>query len=92
MACATAKKLRQDPSLYHVAWDNLNRWKQTLRPWPPALREWEDILGQGQEAAITCLVEDSPKGRRLRQSHPFVGVLTPTERNAILQRYESISA
>lgn len=50
------------------------------------------ILAQGPGAALARLTEDSPRARRLRQSSPFPGVLTPPERNAIFAHYESLSA
>jgi len=59
---------------------------------PPALAEWEALLAQGAEVALTALLADSERSRRLRQSSPFVGVLTPEERNHILLQYEQSAA
>jgi hypothetical protein len=92
LALAIAQKVRREPALFHVAAENIERWKHTMDRWPPALREWEEILEQGVETAVSILVEDTARGRRLRQSNPFAGVLSPRERNDILRRYESISA
>ena len=92
MARAVAEKLERDPGLFEIAKENLRRWKKTLVPWPPALGEWERIVEDGLVRAIVNLLDDSPDGRRLRQSHPFPGVLTPQERNEILRRHESTSA
>jgi len=92
LARATAEKLRRDAALFAVAQANLQRWKATLSPWPGALKEWEECIASGKEAVIALLTEDSPRGRRLRQSSPFVGVLTVAERNAIFRRYESHTA
>ena len=41
---------------------------------------------------LSVLTDEGPRGRRLRQSSPFPGVLTPRERQAIFDRYESIAA
>lgn len=91
MAQAIARKLRHDPSLFETAGNNLDRWRSTIIPWPPALAEWEQIIAGGMERALSCLLENSARGRRLRQSHPFPGVLTTQERNEILRHYESIA-
>jgi hypothetical protein len=92
LALETAAKLRRDRSLFDVAHANLRRWKAHLDPWPPALAEWEEILVGDHDHALRLLTEDSPRGTRLRQSSPFAGVLTAAERQAILDRYESIPA
>lgn len=92
LARATAEKLRRDPARFVVVVENLQRWRQQMQPWPAALQEWADILTQGQSAAIAALTEDSERGRRLRQSNPFAGVLTPQERNAIFTEYEARAA
>lgn len=91
MAQAIAGKLRDDPSLFNTAARNLDRWRSTINPWPPALAEWDQIIAEGMARSLSCLLEDSPRGRRLRQSHPFPGILTTQERNEILRHYESIA-
>lgn len=63
-----------------------------MQPWPAALQEWELILAQGQLVALGALIEESERGRRLRQSNPFAGVLTPQERTAIFAEYEAHAA
>lgn len=92
MARGVIAKLEREPALFDIAHRNIERWRSHLVPWPPVLQEWEAILDQDGERATQCLTEDLLRGRRLRQSHPFVGVLTPKERNAICRRHESISA
>lgn len=92
LARAIAAKLAAQPALFEVARENLRRWRATLDPWPLALQEWEEILAQGESAAIARLTEDTARGRRLRQSSPFAGVLSPRERQAIFDHYESLSA
>jgi hypothetical protein len=92
LARATAAKLRADPSLMQIARDNLHRWKSQMDPWPPALAEWEAILQEDFDSIIAQLIEDSERGQRRRQSDPFPGVLTPEERQAIFDQYESLAA
>jgi aryl-alcohol dehydrogenase-like predicted oxidoreductase len=57
----------------------------------PALREWERILTTATpEEILATLVEDSEHGARLRQSSPFVGVLSREERNTIFAYFETL--
>lgn len=92
LAKAVAMKVRSDPHLLDVARENLKRWKTTLSPWPDALAQWEKIVDQDVESMLAALVEDSPRGRRFRQSSPFAGVLSPKERAIIFDQYESTAA
>ena len=43
-------------------------------------REWMVILGKPWEQIRVVLLDESDEGQRLRQTDPFVGVLTPEER------------
>ena len=92
LARAIAAKLGSDPAGFEVARRNLQNWKGHLEPWPDDLAEWEGILDSGDATALAQLTEESPRGCRLRQSNPFAGVLTPRERKAIFDYYESIPA
>jgi hypothetical protein len=84
-----AEKIQQKPGLMKIARDNLKRWKKIHRPWPPALREWEEILAQNPtERVLEILTQDNDEGQRLRQSDPFVGILTEKERTWFLENYE----
>jgi hypothetical protein len=84
--------VQDDMTLLDVARANLRRWRAAMEDWPPALAEWEGLLEQGAEAALAALTEQSARGRGLRQSSPFAGVLSPSERKDIFDRYESITA
>jgi hypothetical protein len=46
-------------------------------------REWLTILERPWEEVRAILLDESDEGQRLRQSDPFVGILTPQERWAI---------
>ena len=86
-----AEKIQRQPGLMRVAVENLRRWKRQMRPWPPALREWEMILAKNPPARVLeILVQDNEEGQRLRQSDPFVGILTEEERLWFLECYEKI--
>lgn len=48
--------------------------------------EWADILARGWEHARRVLLDPGEEGRRLRQSSPFCGVLSPRERWALYRK------
>ena len=43
-------------------------------------REWRPILDRPWPEIRAVLLDESDEGQRLRQSDPFVGILTPQER------------
>jgi hypothetical protein len=71
-----AGRLRRDPSLLEVALGNMARWNCQDRAW---WREWSLILRQPLEDIVAVLECDEEEARRLRQSSPFAGILTPQE-------------
>lgn len=90
LGAAVADKLWDDPSLLRVAHDNLERWECIREP-EPVLEEWRTILSMSSlEELRELLTEESERARRVRQSSPFAGVLSPEERRAIFRRYESL--
>jgi hypothetical protein len=83
------KKIRERPELMKVAWAQLRRWKRMSRPWPACFREWERILKKNStERVLQILTQDNDEGQRLRQSDPFIGILTEEERTWFLEEYE----
>lgn len=87
MAQAIVAKIDQDPTRA-----GLTRARATCRRWldthaSPALKEWLEILELPWACIRERLLEDSEEGRRLRQSDPFCGVLTPQERWQIYRDY-----
>lgn len=85
---AVAAKLEAHPELLDVARANVRRW---LRANPAAaLHEWAYLLDATPLPALIVLLRSSDeRATRLRQSSPFAGVLTPQERQVILNDYES---
>lgn len=84
---ATADKIRAHPELVEIARANLRRWReQNGGELVPAHQEWELVLRflNTQELA-EFLVSDTPKANRLRQSSPMTGILSETERLAVLR-------
>lgn len=71
--------------------------RQTCARWhrqnqTPAIAEWLEILDGDWESIRSVLLDPEEEGRRLRQSSPFCGVLSPQERWAIYRRFEHESA
>jgi len=86
-----AEKLAAHPELLEHAVQILDRWIAQRQPQPPAaLLEWQQILRERSFTEILAFLRsDSEKARRLRQSSPFCGLLTPEERLEIFREYEA---
>ena len=52
-----------------------------------AAKEWLDILQKPWNEIKTILLDESEKGRRLRQNSPFCGILRNKERWDIYRKY-----
>jgi hypothetical protein len=85
---AVAAKLEAQPQLLEVARANLQRWLSTN---PAAvLREWWQVLDTTPLPELLALLRSpGDEAARLRQSSPFAGLLTPEERQSILNYHES---
>ena len=86
LARAVADAIDRDPSGI-----GLERARATCRRWyqetpSPAVAEWSRILEREWEAIRPRLLDPGEEGRRLRQSSPFCGILSPRERWAIYRR------
>lgn len=53
----------------------------------PWLRQWLSVIGRGPEAVMRTLVSTDPLARELRANSPFAGVLSASERAAILASF-----
>jgi hypothetical protein len=86
-----ADKLRAEPGLLDRARRTLDRWLEQRQPAVPAvLLEWHEILTRWPlESILDLLTSPEETPRRLRQSSPFCGILSPEERLAILKEYGS---
>lgn len=60
----------------------LEHARRVCRSWPDgrAVREWAELLEKSWHQIRSLLLDPGERGRRLRQSSPFCGVLTPHER------------
>jgi len=84
---AVADAIHSNPAAIERALSNLARWEKTLQgSW---IAEWRGLLLGPRETLLLFLTERSDRADRLRQSSPFTGVLTASERRRI---YESHAA
>ena len=77
-----AGRLRHDRRILHRARANLRRWMaRDGRRVRPVFAEWSHILERlSANELADFLISDTPLARRLRQSSPFLGPLTGSER------------
>jgi len=79
-----AQKMLATPALLDKARSNVRRWRESHSTPSLALAEWEQILNSTVDQVAKFLVERSERATRLRQSSPFTGILTETQRLAVL--------
>ncbi|HXD23710.1 MAG TPA: hypothetical protein VN613_10165, partial [Gemmatimonadaceae bacterium] len=91
MAAAISERLRTDASLIEQALAYIDRRARTASPNEQLdLREWKNVLSIMSVPRVRrLLTEDSARGRRLRQSFPFHGALTPDERKRLSRADEA---
>jgi hypothetical protein len=84
-----AEKLARDLGVVDHARANLERWLLTCSPRVrPALLEWQELLNGPAEILRETLLSTDERATRLRQSSPFAGVLTNSERTKILRDFQ----
>jgi hypothetical protein len=89
-----ADLLEGDPGLMEVARGNLKRWKeQNAGELFPDLKSWEALIETGDlEVILKTLRGRSEHDTQLRQSNPFVGIITNQERWKILKEFNDSTA
>ena len=90
---ADARELCADPErVLGIARANIARWMKTMDARTlPTLQEWVDILNTHDvQALIEFITSWNERSRRLRQSSPFVGVISAEERMSIFERFEAM--
>lgn len=87
LALAIAAKIRRDPGLIAIAENHVRqRARQASARERRELMEWVRILSTMPPARLQrFLVEDSERAVRLRQTLPTLNILSPAEREAVLQ-------
>ncbi|MBM3859653.1 MAG: hypothetical protein FJ395_08390 [Verrucomicrobia bacterium] len=87
LAQAVVSRIDEDPTRrgLGLAQETCARW---LRDNPsPVLAEWAEILKRDWQQVRSVLLDAGTEGQRLRQSSPFCGVLSPSERWVIYQQF-----
>jgi hypothetical protein len=85
-----ADRVRHDPSLVEDARRHLERRMPSASPGERLeLQEWQSTLATMSIPRLRrFLVQDDARGRRLRQSSPFLAALSPDERRALFAAAE----
>jgi len=86
-----ATKLEADPGVLEIARANIARWR-SLGHREVCLDAWEAILAGGQQAVVRFLRSSGQRATRLRQSSPFVGVLSADERDEVFRAFRERGA
>ena len=90
MHCLIARKIEADPALLEVARRNLAAWGARYGDrLPRALEEWRAILGRPWPQIAALISDPGESASRLRQSSPFAGVLTPSERRRVYEAFRA---
>ena len=88
---AVVEELNRDPErVLAIARDNVARWRQVHAGRPSilaALNRWSQLLDNGPRAIATILLAESEEAADLRQNAPFAGVLSDTQRTAVLAAF-----
>lgn len=74
LARAVVGKIDEDVALL----EKVRAWAASQSA--PPYREWVEFLKRPWPEVREILLDPSEEGKRLRQSSPFVGILTPRER------------
>jgi hypothetical protein len=88
---AIAERLRLNAAaVLDYALRNVDRWSREFTPdhRPGWLVEWGRLLTGPMDALIAALTDDTDAGAQLRETSPFVGLLTFQERLEILHRVD----
>ncbi|MBN2059985.1 MAG: hypothetical protein JW882_06160 [Deltaproteobacteria bacterium] len=81
-----ARRIYSTPALIRIAKRNIESWAERNGE-TPIFNEWREILDRPLDEIIEVLVSVNERGRRLRQSSPFCGILTPQERWKIYESF-----
>jgi hypothetical protein len=90
MHAVIAQKIERDRRLLEIPRNNLRRWRSRWGEDVPGwYREWGDIVKRPWPEIAAIITEPSEEGARLRQSTPFAGVLSTTERRRIYEAFRA---
>jgi hypothetical protein len=90
MHCLIAQKIGRDLRLLDVARRNRAAWRARYGDEPPrALEEWRVILARPWNEIAELITDTGEAATRLRQSSPFAGVLTLSERRRVYEAFRA---
>lgn len=79
---------RLDKSIVDQARGRVRRWRADGRVHPRWIEEWERILAMPLHRIAKIIGADTTRGRELRQTSPFAGVLSEQERRQLTRAVE----
>jgi hypothetical protein len=86
--CLIARKIAAEPRLLEIAKRNLAAWTARYGDAPPrALEEWRRVLARPWPEIAALITDPGERANRLRQSSPFAGVLSATERRRVYEAF-----
>jgi len=84
------RKIGADRRLLAAARRNLATWIARYGDaGPRALGEWREILARPWPEIAALITDAGESAAHLRQSTPFAGVLTPTERRRVYEAFRA---
>jgi hypothetical protein len=90
MHALIARKIERAPSLLDIPRQNLLRWRtRSSGQVPRWLEEWQSLLKRPWPQIAALITASSETAARLRQSSPFAGVLSETERQRIYEAFRA---
>ena len=90
MHCLIARKIAADPGLLGAARRKLAAWAARYDgSVPRALEEWRAVLDLPWPEIAALITDAGEPAARLRQSSPFAGVLTPSERRRVYEAFRA---
>lgn len=85
-----AQKIESDPALLEQVRQTLHNWRQRYREdMPRALDEWDAILRRPWPEITAFIPDPGERATRLRQSTPFSGLLSASERERVFAAFRS---
>ncbi len=90
MHCLAAQKISDDPRLLDAVRGTLAGWRSRYGgSVPRALDEWQDILDRPWPEIAALITDPGESATRMRQSSPFAGMLTQSERRRIYEAFRT---
>jgi len=91
MHCLVARKIGSDRRVLDAARHRLATWIERYGEGAPprALGEWREILERPWPEIAALITDAGESAIRLRQSSPFAGVLTPSERRRVYEAFRA---